>query len=127
PSAAPIRSSRRTATSSTYPLNAANCSCNETAWLTRSSRRSPSTARCSARTRRSRLASTTVTSSDTIASAAAASATIPTVLCRPCMPAKDRRRAGRLAAILRDPGHLLEDDRDALRVVREVLLARHLL
>src|SRR5664280_1857554 len=96
-----------------------NSLCNRAAWATRSSRRSPSTSRCSERMRRNRRASTSPISRAITATAAAARATMPVVLVRLCT-------APRISA---KPGgrRLLEGDRERERVVLSVLLAGDLL
>src|ERR1700754_2043247 len=100
--------------SSTYWCSASNWLRSEAAWATRSSRRSPSTARCSERTRERGKASTRLVSRATTATAPAAIATMPTVLVRSCT--EERIRAGAV---------LLERDRVGDRVVVLVLLARN--
>ena len=78
-SAAVMRSSSRSAVSSSQSRSCTNASCRPAACATRSAVPSPSTVRWAARRRRSRTEFTIVQSSATTATPAAASATMPCV------------------------------------------------
>src|SRR5215216_3908624 len=110
-----MRSSSRSATSSTRSVSCRNASCRPAAWLTRSSRPlTPSTVFCAARSRLTRIASTPARSSATSATAPAARAARPPGSVNSSTALRIRARS------------LAEERRVVLdRVVVLLLLARH--
>src|SRR5215207_1620710 len=120
-SAAVILASRRSATSSTRVCRAWKASWSELAWATRSSRPlGPSTARWSARSRRSRKASTSASTSAISATPPAASAAMPAgwVSSSTAQECRSARRGAERRSALREQALVLR------LVVVGLLLAR---